>query len=261
MLGVERTGEGLRVVLGPVELTEVIRDGQFQIDQPVNLDQMLEYPMPEIFDPVMPVTPIVAQRPGELRFLPASHAPPVSGDRPFKLWPLFGSDGFGVEIVSDERAAHFLGRAKLYVEKPRLFFNLDIKGGRLLVCEVRLTGTGGFALTFEATLPNPQDANINQDRFSPKEFSIPVSGNGIPFAISVRQAIRLQTAFTSSGAIRAGIAVQAEGGLERGISERSVDAGRSARGAAGHGSRWSPGGDARVRLSERPASSWSTVPA
>ena len=43
-----------------------------------------------------------------------------------------------------------------------------------------------------------------------------MSGNGIPFAISVRQAIRLQTAFTSSGAIRAGIQYKLKGDLSAG---------------------------------------------
>ena len=216
VLGVERTGEGVRVVLGPAELTDFIREGKFEIEQQVGFDQMVDYDVPEIFDPVLPVPPIVAQRPSAPQFLSAAHFRRAGPGQQFKLWPLFGSDGFGLEIVSDVQGAHFLGRAKLYFMLPRLYFNLDIQGGRLVTCIVRITGAGGFALAFESSLPTPGDANIRRARFSPKEYTIPVSGNGVPFGVTVRQAIRLQTAFTSSGAIRTGIHYKLGGDLRAG---------------------------------------------
>lgn len=72
VLGVRKEGDGLQVVLGPVEITEVVRDGDFTLNQPVDLSQALTYTVPEMFDPVMPVA---------IQSLPAPEAGPPSRSR------------------------------------------------------------------------------------------------------------------------------------------------------------------------------------
>src|SRR6187401_1189254 len=61
VLAVEKAADGLRVVLGPVEITDIIRDGQFSMDQPLDVTQGLQFATPTGFDPPMPVAPLVGR--------------------------------------------------------------------------------------------------------------------------------------------------------------------------------------------------------
>lgn len=218
VLDVQRTSEGLRVVLGPAEITEFIREGAFDLDQPVNLDQSLQFTIPEVFDPVIPVEPVVAStsRPfAALASYPPA-APAAAGAPRFTLTPLVGSKGIGVRIVSTEGGVLFLGEAVLYLASPSLRFHLNIEGGKITVAEVELKGAAGLMMNFEAGRPTPTDPNINEVRFAPVEFSLPVNGMGVPFAVTFRQRFMLKTAFTSSGTVKARAYYKLQGGLSAG---------------------------------------------
>jgi hypothetical protein len=245
VLGVQQTDDGLRVVLGPVEITEVIRDGRFSLDQAIDLDQALSFKVPDMFDPAETVAPIVTSsaspgRPCEphragQRFFLASARPrcdpgigavrAIGMDQAtahrFSLTTLVDSRGIGVRIVSDESGVRFLGEAALFLNAPRLFFNLDIRGGKIVVCEVQLNGAAGIMMTFEAASPTPTSGNIEAKRFAPVDFSIPVTGMGVPFAVNVRQIFQLQTAFTSTGNLRARVYFKLTGGLRVGYRDGS----------------------------------------
>lgn len=241
VLAVRKAEDGLRVVLGPVEITEVIREGRFSLDQPLELDQALSFTVPEVFDPAVTVPPIVTSsadcdpRPGSggtilLASTSTSTRPrcnpggtgisrvgfdQVTVHR-FTLTPLVGSHGIGVRIASDASGVHFLGEAVLYLNAPRMYFNLDIRGGQIVTCEVQLDGAAGLMMTFEAGSPSPMAANINEKRYAPVDFSIPVTGMGVPFAVNVRQIFQLQTVFTSTGTIKARVYYKLKGSLRVG---------------------------------------------
>ena len=221
VLDVSRTGNGLRIVLGPAEITEVIREGRFELDQPVDLDQSLQFAIPEVFDPVIPVEPVVASTSRSFATL-ASYRhvlPPAAGAPRFTLTPIVGSNGIGVRIVSREGGVLFLGEAVLYLASPSLKFLLDIEGGRITVAEVELKGAAGLMMTFEAGKPTPNDPNINEVRYAPVEFSLPVNGMGVPFAVTFRQRFMLKTAFTSSGTVKARLYYKLAGGLRAGYRD------------------------------------------
>jgi hypothetical protein len=210
VLAVEKASDGLRVVLGPVDITEVIRDGQFNMNQPVDFTQALVVERPEIFDPVVLHEPLVARvtRPDRsgmfvmpVALMPASSRAPI---HPFKLTPLIGPKGVGVEIVSNGDGLRFLGQAFVYLNTPSVNFVLDIRGGKVLTAELALSGVGGLLMGFQAGLPRPTDANINAQRFAANDYSIPIGGvGGVPLAVNVRQQFLLRTAFTSSGTLNA----------------------------------------------------------
>ena len=250
VLGVEKTDQGLRVILGPVQITEVIREGRFSLDQPLDLEQALSFTVPEVFDPAVSVPPVVtssvdrgyapagadpcgprrgaggpyllvAARPG---CAPSSIATSPRGldqvtVHRFTMTPLVGARGIGVRIASDASGVRFLGEAVLYLNAPRLYFNLDIRGGKIVVCEVQLEGAAGLMMTFEAASPSPVAANINEKRYAPVDFSIPVTGMGVPFAVNVRQIFQLQTVFTSTGTIKARVYYKLKGGLRAGYRD------------------------------------------
>lgn len=240
MLAVRKGEDGLRVVLGPVEITEVIREGRFSLDQPLELDQALSFTVPEVFDPAVTVPPIVTSsadcdpRPGaggsillaststRPRCNPGGTAVSRAGfdqatAHRFTLTPLVGSRGIGLRIASDASGVHFLGEAVLYLNAPRMYFNLDIRGGHIVTREVQLDGAAGLMMTFEAGSPSPMAANINEGRFAPVDFSIPVTGTGVPFAVNVRQIFQLQTVFTSTGTIKAGVYYKLKGRHHAGL--------------------------------------------
>lgn len=266
VLGIQRANAGVQVVLGPVEITEVVQDGQFTFDQAVDFDQALSFPAPDVFDPAIaldPLTASAARRPGLFPALGTPCPPPFRPIAPFveaaartdcpadgtavgfaalgqttvhrfTLTPLVGARGVGVRIASDTGGVHFLGEAVVYLDKPRLRFDLDIRGGKVVLCEVQLHGAAGLLLTFESASPGPMAANINERRYLPVDFSLPVSGLGVPFAVTVRQIFQLQTAFTSSGPLRARLYYTLRGGLRAGYRD----------------GRWSMGGPAGVTPQE-----------
>lgn len=240
VLAVEKAGDGLRVVLGPVEITEIIRDGQFSVEQPVDFAQALQLTTPAAFDPQMAVPPLAAARDaGRYAVVPArfrAAANPVTAHQ-FKLLPYVGSNGVGVRIVSNGGGVQFLGESILYLSAPRVRFALDIRPpGRVVNAEVALIGLGGLQVKFEAAMAAPTDANISEKRFAANDFSIPVGGlGGVPLALTVRQLFQLRTVFTSTGNIKAGGSYTLAGGLSAGYRE---GAGFSVSGPTGFGAKY-----------------------
>jgi hypothetical protein len=220
VLDVRRTSAGLQVVLGPADITEIVREGHFTLDQALPLDQAAPITRPEIFDPQVTVDALIAT---------AAPAAPGAGIRlvrdnavtrhRFTVTPLVGTEGIGVRIASDASGVRFTGEVVLYVKAPTLRFNLDIVGGRINVCEVELAGVAGLMATFEAALPSPTSANINERRYVPVDFSIPVTGMGVPFAVNVRQIFELKTAFTSTGTFKARGYYTFRGGMRAGYRD------------------------------------------
>lgn len=238
VLGVRKQAGGLQVVLGPVEITDVVRDGKFTLDQPLDLSQAQTYTVPDMFSPVIPVSPVLSSTPSDsdgrfARAAPCATAPgtglPVllASTRPrceraalastagpeFSMEPISGSRGFGVRIKSNDAGVLFVGEAVLYLKAPRLYFNLVIQGGAIRTAAVRLDGAGGLLMTFEAASPSPIAGNINAKRYAPLDWSFPVLGMGVPFAVTVRQQYELKTVFTSTGSLKARVYYELRGGL------------------------------------------------
>ena len=226
VLAVEKGRDGLRVVLGPVDITEVIRDGQFKMNQPVDFTQALAVERPEIFDPVVLHEPLVARlaQPDSsgmfvmpAAFMRASRAPL----HPFTLTPLIGPKGVGVEIVSTGDGLKFLGQAFVYLNTPSVNFVLDISGGTVKTAELELSGVGGLLMGFQAGLPSPHDANISAQRYAANDYSIPIGGiGGLPLAVNVRQQFLLKTAFTSAGTLNARGNYAVTGALRMGYRDK-----------------------------------------
>ncbi len=209
VLDVRRTSAGLQVVLGPAEITDIIREGTFSLSQPVDLSQALQMSTPESFDLVRPVAPLVAQRAwpdgGGFFLRPASFATASAPAQKhgFRVIPMASVKGVGAELRSNEGGALMVGQIRLLLQSPELNFHLEVKPGRVVSAMVELKGATGIEVSFEAAAPNPRAANINEDRQAPVDLSIPINGMGIPFALHVRQAFRVQTAFTSTGTLKA----------------------------------------------------------
>jgi hypothetical protein len=229
VLAVEKGRDGLRVVLGPVEITDVIRDGQFNLNQPVDFSQGLSFARPEVFDPPISLQPLVARldRDGMfVRPVALASANPVTAHR-FSVTPLIDSTGVGVRIKSTGAdGVMFVGDAVLYLKAPELHFILEIRGGRVNTVEVELAGVAGLLVSFEAAMPRPTDANIDEVRPAFSDLVIPVSGlGGVPFAVNVRQKFVLKTAFTSTGMLKARGYYTLKGGVRAGYRDGKFSVG------------------------------------
>jgi len=228
VLAVDKGSDGLHVILGPVEITDVVKEGSFALDQPLNLDDAVKFTAPEYPGTISPVTPIAA-RPTDSNYLVRrvldQNDAPLALTR-FKVTPLVGSAGIGVRVTSNQDGLVFMGEVVLYLNAPRLRFNLDIEGGKIVVCEVELTGAAGLLQTFEAGSERGYSANINERVEIPIDFGIPISGMGVPFAVNVRQTFILKTAFSAkNGTLRARGNYNLSGGLSIGFRDGKFSAG------------------------------------
>jgi hypothetical protein len=223
VLAVQKSADGIQVVLGPAEITDIVREGRFSVEQPVDFGQGLEFALPDSFNPVQTIEPITAlSEPPSLhgRFQRAAFIQASNAAGPaFKLTPLVSNSGIGVQVASTADGVRFLGQVVLYLNAPSLKFYLDIQGGKITVCEVELKGAAGVMFNFEAASPNPTAANINERRFVPVDFSIPIVGMGVPFAVNVRQLLELRTVFTSTGSLKSQGYFTLSGGLRVGYRD------------------------------------------
>lgn len=151
--------------------------------------------------------------------------PPVSKD-PLPVVPVVGmtaypihaSDGsWGVELQYNKNGLRIRGSARIYLDKPRIKFNLDIKDGKIVTAEAELAGVAGVRATFDAGTETGLQANIHQIIDLPLDISIPIFGPLLPFAANFHQSLQIDTVFSAknstisfngdyalSGSLRAG---------------------------------------------------------
>ena len=216
VLAVTRTNAGVEVVLGPADITEIVREGSFSIDQPVDLTQALEMAVPTSFDPLRPVAPIVANafRPGTHGFIisPARFVQQAE-EHDFRVIPMASVKGVGAELRSKPGGVLMVAQILFRLQAPNLNVKLNIQPTGVVSALVELKGAAGIEVAFEAAAPGPNARNINADRPAPVDLFIPINGLGVPFAVHVRQVFRVQTAFASTGAVKAHGFYQLSGGI------------------------------------------------
>ena len=206
VLAVTRADTGVEVVLGPADITEIVREGSFSIDQPVDLTQALEMALPASFDPVRAVAPIVANalRPDTHGFIisPARFVQQAE-EHDFRVIPMASVKGVGAELRSKPGGVLMVAQILFRLEAPKLNVRLNIQPAGVVSALVELKGAAGIEASFEAAAPGPNARNINADRPAPVDLFIPINGLGVPLAVHVRQVFRVQTAFTSTGTVKA----------------------------------------------------------
>jgi hypothetical protein len=238
VLGVTKQQGTLGVVLGPVEITDVIREGTFAVDQPIDLSKVLTYTQqdpPGAFTPTEPLARFDDSASPGPRAMLASYPAGWRGALPeggivsapavvygthdgayqtvqaaqevnihqFRCFPVIGSDGIGVHLSTDAGGVRMSGDVRLRLSNPRLRFNLDIKGGKVRTALVRLEGAAGLLMKFEAGSEKHFKANVNERIVLPVDFSLPIIGMPVPFAVTVRQQFIIKTAFSGTTGLSA----------------------------------------------------------
>ena len=236
VLAVSQHGADKQVVLGPVNITDVIRDGNFASAAPIPLGTFQAYSAPsqpglltETEDSGIPASTgspggsagtfnlppvhLVAVESGEhgqttspdvvLTSAPYAFPPGQlmsSGSvGNYQLDPFCCSNGLGVQVTYDNNGLRVRAKVTLHFHKPSVSYKLGIAGGKVNAA-IELHGAAGFSIGFEATSATGLDGNVANQRVQiPVEFSFPVIGT--PFTIDFDQVFGMDTAFTAKNSV------------------------------------------------------------
>ena len=167
VLRLDHQGDTDRVVLGPVSLTDVIRNADLASAGPISLTQPLFYATPGApgSNPPPSTTPGsrfaggaddhgFASTQGAATSAPPLPPPttqpePVSSGE-FRFTPLWNADGIGVEAYANHGHGHVRARFQLQVQRPEVTFRLVIDGGRIVEASIRIHGAGGIHVHIDA---------------------------------------------------------------------------------------------------------------
>ncbi len=131
--------------------------------------------------------------------IPNVYGPPVEiSVKDYKIVPnAYG--GLGCIIQYDKDGIKFQAVAAVIVKDAHFDMSLDILHG-MKNAFVDISGVGGLRVSISGGNQGPPK-NLNAVIQIPVDFSFPIPGIGAPFSIVLRQSIKVQTIFTTQGAV------------------------------------------------------------
>ena len=208
------TGGDLALTLGPVEITDVIKEANLSGQGvPIDPDSMFSYVAPD-FPGASVDVPKMGMVTPQIRFasdegqsasdplqvaINAGNGPPPTTDIGGYKFTAFCCGGLGVQVAhSDPSDVNILANAVLRLGKPSVDYKLQITNGKIVTAIVILNGTLGLTIHFEASTAPNIIGNANKQFYVPVDLSFPIGGvTGVPLALTVHQQFILKTAFTA----------------------------------------------------------------
>jgi hypothetical protein len=208
VLDVRPEGANLVVVVGPVNLTDVVKEADITIDTPIDFNEAIAYTSPELPGRVdvialrtagndATITPVAwSTASGEGEQQPVAPTPDVSNLVNFKVKPIVNRFGVGIEANTDAGGLKLSTEATLHIAAPRFEAHIKITPtGGVEQASLTLTGGAGLTWSFTAGTDVGRRANVNGILTPDTDFSIPLYGIGpLPFALTVRQRLVVKTA-------------------------------------------------------------------
>jgi hypothetical protein len=197
----------LLVTVGPVDITEVIRDGTFERPS-VTLGDPLIYLAGEPFwaddEPAAPARygrskPLSGPPAGRLADQPTQPAPHRGGGartraHGYSVFSTCCTDGVGAHFSYDDGGVRLVGTVTLTATKPDASFHLAIGAGRVTRAELEISGGFGIKVEFEAGIEDGH--NHSKDFPIAADLSFPIGQlAGIPLSFTVSQTLTVTTAF------------------------------------------------------------------
>ncbi|SCF08374.1 hypothetical protein GA0070607_5317 [Micromonospora coriariae] len=207
VLDVRRDGDDLAVTLGPVDITQVIRDGTFATDGPVSLEKPVRYdagtPFWAGYDGEAEggsgggsMTPLVGVPSAPNSAVRPAVAAGARGTAGFPITPICCANGVGAHFSYDGGGIRITGTVTLLMKRPSARFHLEIRGGTVRRAELRIDGMAGLRIEIAGATNVGQ--NVNKRIPIPLDFSVPVGQIlGVPFSVTANQLIGVQTAFSA----------------------------------------------------------------
>jgi hypothetical protein len=215
VLDVRKDGGNLAVTLGPVLITDVIRDCDIDYGPiPIDFGEAIPYEVADLPGRVIPakgsaelwpsggLDPIVRNVGYTVQDGAPGSAPPAASPAPqsdvsslvhFKLVPTASSKGFGVRGTSDGGGLKMMLEAYVHLDHPMVTPKLKIANGDLREATVELSGAAGLTMGFSAETDVGMSANVNGRIQAVPDFSVPLPGP-MPLAVTIRQQILVDTA-------------------------------------------------------------------
>lgn len=213
ILAMSPAGDLVQVVLGPVALTDVIRDGHFASTVPIPLTGGLYYAQTaasatSVGVPGPTTSSTHAQRFVQLAAItsnaptlpPPSTSPPQSQQGAFTIFPICCDGGLGVHVGYDNGIGRLSATVQLQVSTPTVSFDISIGAGHLLKASIALHGAAGLSYHLQGATTNAGGNVKSGSIWVPGSLTIPLGG---PFSLSLSQAFRLTMQLGGAGAIKA----------------------------------------------------------
>lgn len=216
VVALRNTAAGVEVTLGPVGLTDVIRDGEFSHDGPVALTNPIALVAEGAFwaDPERQqqadydaASGVEAAPAAYLRSLPGDDAlprPPLPVPKlaqqaaatvgGFSITARCCDAGVGTDFSYDKNGLEANGALRVKLTAPSAKFDLKITGGSVAAASFALSGAGGLhAELHAATAPGKSTNGYSPPLSTSVEFKVPVGTLlGVPFFVGVTQFANLQ---------------------------------------------------------------------
>lgn len=217
VLGLKREGDVTAVVLGPADLTEILRECRMELDQPFDPSQASSLAAPEFPGARTGIRPAVPwhdwddepagtawRHPGHVppTWQPASSAGPSGGDGAVKFvaTPILDPLTIGLRAQAWNESVNVLMTAALRLRNASISFNLDLAGAKVRMARLALTASPQLRFGFDAKAQPGRLTNIrNASRMIPLDLNLPfiLSSGGIGLGVSLQHRILVNTAFSA----------------------------------------------------------------
>jgi hypothetical protein len=211
VLGVRKDGGNLVLVLGPVDLVEVVRKADIHIaDMPIDFEEAIPYTLPDLPAPVVSLAHLALPAPAAIPVMfgppkdispdaqtpAAPPTPDVSNLVNFKTEPFANKYGIGMRATTDAGGLKVDTDVGLHLSAPKITVHIHItSGGGVEEATINLSGAAGLTWNFKAGTDVGLRANVSGILTPNTDFSIPVGGaGGLPIAVTVRQRFEIKTA-------------------------------------------------------------------
>jgi len=203
VLDVRTDGGNLVVVVGPVDLTEVVREAHISIDMPIDFGEAIAYSSPDLPGRVVSLARNSTAADASVRpvlFLTgagdtqAAPVPDVSNLVNFKVGPFVSTSEIGMKVSSDGGGLKVLAQVAVHLAEPRFIARFDITPAGLGEASIELGGAAGMTWAFQVGTDVGLKANVNGLLQPDTDFSIPVGAIGpLPLTVTVRQRFEIKT--------------------------------------------------------------------
>ena len=237
VLALKKDGKNVTVILGPVQLNEIIKKGSFAYDGPINLDNVIAYAAPDYPEP--PVTdetktsdlyapPLMhLDDAGAGQFLKAqqltpgimgkpqmptqyvqdiSNAQQVINDPPSvdiqdMASSVFAtSSGVGLQFKYAKDGLNVHATSQISIRNSGLSFFLTFDGVKPATFGIQLKGAAGVLLAMDASAAQDFKVNLHKTLFIPVDLSIPLGGP-VPLSLNFSQSFTISTAFSAKTSV------------------------------------------------------------
>ncbi|HEY2779323.1 MAG TPA: hypothetical protein VGI90_01000 [Steroidobacteraceae bacterium] len=221
VLALKKDGDSVTVILGPVTLGEIIKNGNFAYDGPIALDSVIAYSAPDYPEP----PPADATKTSDLYAPPIMHMDDAGAGRLLKAQLLTTpqiptqyvqdvnavqsvdiqdmtssvyatSGGVGMQLKYNQNGLSVKTRAEISIRNSGLSFFLSFKNGLPDVFGLQLKGAAGVMLAMDASAAQNFQVNIHKTLYIPIDLSIPLGGP-VPLSLTFAQSFSISTGFSA----------------------------------------------------------------